>query len=84
MNDETESTVPAAYLSVWRRTGATDRVVLPLPAFRGDDVAVAPLFPAQAAGWEWTWDAGAGELTVTVSMAPPTARVLSVTRALPT
>jgi hypothetical protein len=65
-------------LALWRRPGAAETVVLPLPAFRGRPIDVAAFFPADQRGWSWTWDATAGELTVAVAVAAPTARVLSI------
>lgn len=68
-----------ARLSLWRRPGAPEVVVLPLPRFRGRQLVTAPFFPAEAEGWSWHWDAAAGELTVEVSVPAPTARVLTLT-----
>jgi hypothetical protein len=65
-------------LALWRRPGAAETVVLPLPALTGRPIDVAAFFPADQRGWSWTWDAAAGELTVTVAVAAPTARVLSI------
>jgi hypothetical protein len=65
-------------LTLWRRPGAPESVVLPLRAFTGRQVDVAAFFPAEQQGWSWSWDAPAGELTVTVTVAAPTARVLSI------
>jgi hypothetical protein len=67
------------HLSVWRCSGDDDRVVLPLPALRGEEVRVEPFFPADPAGWSWSWDPQEAELTVTVDVAGPTARVLELT-----
>ena len=67
-----------AYLTVWRRPGAGERVVLPLPTLRGTELSVASFFPSRQAGWDWSWDAAAGELTVTVSVEAPSARVLKL------
>jgi hypothetical protein len=72
-------------LSVWKRPGGAaggemdgDTVVLPLPSLRGRSVAVSSFFPGEQSGWQWTWDAEAGALTVTVPTAAPTARVLEL------
>lgn len=65
-------------LSLWRRPGAAETVVLPLPDFAGRPLEVAAFFPAQQNGWTWAWDAAAGLLTVTVTVAAPTARVLAL------
>jgi Melibiase len=73
-------------LSVWKRPAAEDgaadadgdTVVLALPALRGRTVAVSSFFPAEQSGWQWSWDAQAGSLTVTVPIAAPTARVLEL------
>ena len=70
------------YLSVWRRPGATDFITLPLPAFRGRDLSVDPFFPGAASGWDWTWDAGAGDLTITAVGTAPSARVLIISSAV--
>jgi len=69
----------SAHLSLWRRPGASDTVVIPVPHYRGREVVAVPFFPAEADGWSWHWDARTGELTVTVSTAAPTARVLTLT-----
>lgn len=66
------------YLTVWRRPGADDSVVLPLPTLRGAAIDVAAFFPAVQQGWAWSWDAAAGELTLTVTVASPTARVFCI------
>lgn len=68
-----------ARLSLWRRPGAPSAVLVPLPAFRGRRLVVAPFFPDAADGWSWRWDADAGELTVDASADAPTARVLAIT-----
>ncbi|HXH36503.1 MAG TPA: hypothetical protein VNJ54_19155 [Plantibacter sp.] len=68
-----------ARISLWRRPGAPSVVVLPLPAYRGRELTVQPFFPADSDGWSWQWDAPTGELTVTVAVQAPTARVLSLT-----
>jgi len=67
---------------VWRRPGAADFVTLPLPAFRGRDLSVGPFFPSAASGWDWTWDAGAGDLTITAVGTAPSARVLIISSAV--
>jgi len=67
-----------AYLTVWRRPGAGEQVVLPLPTLSGTELSVASFFPSRQAGWDWLWDAAAGELTVTVSIEAPSARVLKL------
>jgi alpha-galactosidase len=71
------------YLSVWRRPGAADVVTLPLPAFRGSELSVDPFFPSTPAGWDWTWDADSGELTITVEGPIPSARVLTISTGKP-
>ena len=73
----------AVRLSIWKRPGdaglaAEDTIVLPLPALRGRDVAATSFFPAEQAGWDWTWNAEAGELSVTAALPAPTARVLEL------
>lgn len=77
----------AAHLSVWRRPGAPESVVLPLPNWRGRELTTTPFFPvfpasaapaAESAGWSWHWDASAGELHVTAPVAP-SARVITLT-----
>lgn len=66
------------YLTVWRRPGAEASVVLPLPAMRGQAIDVNAFFPAAQQGWAWSWDATAGELTITATVAAPTARVFTI------
>jgi len=73
-----DSVDSATYLSVWRRPGAGSGVTLALPAFRGNELTVAPFFPSTSAGWDWTWDTGSGELTITVDGPTPSARVLTI------
>nr|WP_254628196.1 glycoside hydrolase family 36 protein [Plantibacter sp. MCCC 1A11337] len=68
-----------ARLSLWRRPGAPETVVIPVPNYRGRDVVAAPFFPRDTDGWTWRWDAPSGELTVAVSTAAPTARVITLT-----
>lgn len=65
-------------LTLWRRPGAPEEIVLPLPALAAQQLEIAAFFPAEQSGWSWEWDAAAGELVVTVSVAAPTARVLSI------
>ncbi|GAA2934447.1 hypothetical protein GCM10010458_17360 [Microbacterium luteolum] len=69
----------SALVSLWRRPGAADEVVIPLPFHRGEEIEVEAFFPDSADGWSWRWDAAAGELAVTVAVPAPTARVLRVT-----
>jgi hypothetical protein len=57
---------------------AGETVVLPLPLLRGRELAVSAFFPEEQSGWQWVWDAAAGELTVTVPTAAPTAQVLEL------
>jgi alpha-galactosidase len=66
------------HLSVWRCSGDDDRVVLPLPGLRGQEVRARPFFPADPAGWSWSWDPQEAELTVTVDVTGPTARVIEI------
>lgn len=74
----------SAFLSLWRRPGATGTVIVPLPSFRDVQITVEAFFPDAPDGWSWRWDATAGELAVTVDVPAPTARVLRVTRRPPT
>jgi alpha-galactosidase len=73
----------ATYLSVWRRPGAGDRVVLPLPHLAGRPVQVHAHFPQRPGGWTPTWDPQAGALTLDLDPAlpPATARTLRLTPA---
>jgi len=66
-----------AYVSVWRRAGEA-AAGLRLPWAAGRDVEVAPLFPADAGGWAWSWDAETAVLTVTAPTIEPSARVLEI------
>lgn len=65
-------------VTLWRRPGAPERIVLPLPSFAGHRLEIAAFFPAEQPGWSWDWDAAAAELAVTVSVSAPTARVLEI------
>jgi len=69
-----------ALLSLWRRPGAADTVVIPLPRWRGEEILVDMFFPDAPEGWSWRWDGATGELHVSAGVAP-TARVLRVKRA---
>jgi hypothetical protein len=68
------------YLTVWRRPGAGERAVLPVPHLAGREVTVTPHFPRRLEGWTARWDPADGALAVEVGpqIAPgrPTARVL--------
>ena len=66
------------HLTLWRRPGSDDRVVLPLPAYRGKQLEIDEFFPRHQHGWSWVWDAAAGELMVTTTATTPSARVLSI------
>jgi hypothetical protein len=63
------------HLTVWHRAGDTTTATLPLPAWRDRPLRVEPLFPCDAGGWSWTWDAETAHLQVTASDVP-SARVL--------
>ncbi|ROS21570.1 alpha-galactosidase [Rathayibacter sp. PhB127] len=64
-----------AHLTVWRRPGAAATIALPLPSWRGRSLSVEPFFPADPAGWSWTWDQEAAVLVIEAPVAP-SARVL--------
>jgi len=68
------------YVTVWRRPGAGERAVLPVPYLAGREVTVAPHFPRHLEGWTARWDPAGGALAVEIGpdIAPdrPTARVL--------
>ena len=70
------------YLSVWHRPGTTNRIVLPLTAWRGTEVSITPFFPSHPGGWDWSWDAEGGELSITVAGTEPSARVLTISKEL--
>jgi Melibiase len=72
------ATPEALHLTVWRLPGAGDSRVLALPAFRGREIRVDPVFPRDSGSWAWTWDAGEGALTVTPNSAAPSARVVRI------
>ena len=69
----------SAYLGVWRRPGADERVELSLPHLRGHEISVDVLFPATLPAWPHTWhpDTGVLELRGTTT---PAARILRLTR----
>jgi alpha-galactosidase len=69
---------PGMHLTLWRRPGSDDRVVLSLPVYRDRELEVDAFFPRQQHGWSWTWDAAAAELTVTAAVPAPSARVLFI------
>ena len=73
----------ATYLTVWRRPGAANSVVLPLPKLRGRDLSIRPFFPSNSTGWNWNWDPEVGELTITVTVSAPSARVLIINEEQP-
>ncbi|MFC5828880.1 glycoside hydrolase family 36 protein [Nonomuraea insulae] len=65
----------ATHLGIWRRPGAQDTTVLPLPHLTGRDLSVEIAYPSAADGWTHTWNPRTAELTVTAVPAP-TARIL--------
>jgi alpha-galactosidase len=69
---------PGMHLTLWRRPGSDDRVVLSLPVYRDRELEVDAFFPRPQHGWSWTWDAAAAELTVTAAVPAPSARVLFI------
>ncbi|NIZ91345.1 alpha-galactosidase [Kineosporiaceae bacterium B12] len=68
-------------LSVWHRGPAGGSARLRLPALRGRDLEVSPVFPAGLRAWSWSWDAAAGELGVTGAADGYTARCVRLTPA---
>nr|WP_166606229.1 glycoside hydrolase family 36 protein [Kineococcus siccus] len=68
-------------LSVWHRGPAGAPARLRLPALRGRDLDVAPVFPVALPRWPWAWDAAAGVLTLEAPAAGYTARCLRLTPA---
>ncbi|WP_406248982.1 glycoside hydrolase family 36 protein [Microbacterium sp. M] len=72
-----DATAAQAYVSVWRRAGDAT-ASLQLPWARGRELEVTPFFPADAAGWTWTWDAEVGVLETTAPTAEPSARTFDV------
>ncbi|MDF2707146.1 MAG: alpha-galactosidase, partial [Nonomuraea muscovyensis] len=64
------------HLGIWRRPGAADTAVLPLPHLTGRDLDVQIAYPSAAGGWTHAWNPRTAELTVTTTLPAPTARVL--------
>ncbi|NUS00931.1 MAG: alpha-galactosidase [Nonomuraea sp.] len=65
----------STHLGIWRRPGASDTVVLPLPHLAGRDPYVEIAYPAASGGWTYGWDPRTAELTVTATAPAPTARI---------
>ncbi|MGP3911522.1 alpha-galactosidase [Nonomuraea sp. 10N515B] len=66
----------STHLGIWRRPGALDTTVLPLPHLAGRDLSVEVVYPEAANGWTHTWNPRTAELTVTATRPAPTARIL--------
>jgi alpha-galactosidase len=64
------------HLGIWRRPGAPDRAVLPLPHLAGRDLSMRTAYPSAMGGWTYSWNPGAAELTVTSARPAPAARIL--------
>lgn len=60
----------------WNRDPAATSTVLRLPALAGREVTVETVFPTALPAWPAGWDASAGALTVDLSKAGESARVL--------
>ncbi|MFD0204344.1 MULTISPECIES: glycoside hydrolase family 36 protein [Saccharothrix] len=68
------------YLAVWRRTGTTTPVTLPLSHLRGRQVEVEVLYPRRLPAWTRAWSADTGALTVTpTDREPAAARLFRIT-----
>ena len=61
---------------VWNRDPDATSSVLSLPALIGRDVTVETVFPSGLPAWPSAWDAAAGALTVDLTGAGESARVL--------
>ena len=69
-----------ALLFVWNRDVLAGSTVLEVPAFRGLPVTVETVFPSGQPPWPGVWDARAGTLTLDLSDAGESARVLRLRR----
>jgi alpha-galactosidase len=66
----------ALFLSVWHRGDEPGTLTIPLPEYRNRDVDATVLFPTTLGGWQMQWDATSGVLSIDVSVAEASARVL--------
>ncbi|PSL44586.1 alpha-galactosidase [Saccharothrix carnea] len=68
------------YLAVWRRTGTTTPITLPLRHLRDRQVQVEVLYPGRLPAWTSEWSADTGALTVTpTDREPAAARLFRIT-----
>jgi alpha-galactosidase len=63
---------------VWNRDPAATSTVLEFPEHAGREPVIETVFPAALPQWPSTWDAGTGTLTVDLTAAGESARVLRV------
>lgn len=66
---------------VWNRDAAATSATLSLPDFSQGDVTVETIFPTALAAWQTQWHSESGELTVDLTGAGESARVLRVRKA---
>lgn len=69
-----------ALVFVWSRDGSATSAVLDLPAFAGGDVRVETVFPTKLPVWPCGWEAEAGRLSLDLTGAGESARVLRISR----
>jgi alpha-galactosidase len=67
-------------LTVWRRPGSAATTRLELPALRGQEVSVEPVFPVALANWAVSWDPATAGLTVDAGAVDTAARTLRLRR----
>jgi len=65
-------------LFIWNRDSTAGQTTVPLPEYRGAELAVDVLFPRGRAVWRPTWDAGAAELQLDFAGAGESARVVRI------
>jgi alpha-galactosidase len=67
-------------LTLWRRPGSAPATRLELPALRGLEVSVEPVFPLTLPNWAVSWDPATAGLTVEAGAADTAARTLRLRR----
>lgn len=73
----------ATYLAVWQRDSYQHSVTLSLPHLRGSGIDLDVLHPRELPEWRSSWDAGAGELTLTAPRLPASARLFRISHPIP-
>jgi alpha-galactosidase len=67
-------------LTLWRRPGSGPATHMELPALRGHEVSVEPVFPLALSNWAVSWDPASAGLTVEAGAADTAARTVRLRR----